>query len=1147
MFQRLFSCVLFVCLLSTSSLAASAQLDLRDKNWAPGTIFDLNTEWDFYWQAFLDPQTLKDSSAEKTPEPTVFPEPIAFPVPAAWNKPPAGYPAFPGKGYASYHLRILVPPEIDDLFLSIPDMASAYRLYNNGILIASNGEIGRDKAEEKPAYQPKQVSLQPFKSAESGKLELVLQTSNFHYQWGGPWYPLRLTDNAGIEQLREKPIIQAMLSATILIAASLFALFMFSSRPKEKVLLYFSLLCLAMGLRRLLIDERILYFYVGDHWQLLQALENLCTYLSFPLFISYFSRRFPAKHSQLATRISWFIAAPFCLLAVTTEVDVYTRFNVPFQIIILISLPYIFYTFYQVIRERRFGASLFGLGLVIFIVTVINDILTYSYVINTPNLAHIGILAFVIFQGIDLAKSYLHNFETIEDLSITLQSQNRELIKIDNFKDEFLATTSHELRTPLHGIAGLARHLIHDRTLNLDSQQKHKLELIASSTQRLSALVNDILDFESIKHGQLKLYKKPVDLDALSRSVISTLKPLLEGRDIELSARIDDQARWVLADENRLQQILFNLLGNAIKFTEEGYIQLDSQMAPDAPDHPDQPMVCIEIRDTGTGISPDKLDVLFEPFQSQRTESDNYTSGSGLGLSICRQLVRQHGSDLQIDSQAGNGTRIYFTLPLVEVAHQPEPMTPSAFEDHIGPAQPAASATDSRLANTQKPVNRPQHDPVMLVDGALVFVVDDDEVNRELVRSQLEQADYVVECFGGGHALLDRLESRLPDLILLDLMMPMIGGLEVCQRIRQHHDSYELPIMMLTARYQVSDIVDCLSAGANDYLIKPYHEQELLARVYSQLKARHFWISHQENQVLKQEIDQRKQLQAELALANQRLLQALDIADESILLLNQQFAIIYANEAAANLYQVTTSALLQRSIDEVFSEDTYQQLVALSTSTDTEKTLTCFDQQVSKQLKLTLHPFQENNEQYYALVISQATDSECTASAHDKPANLLKELTDELARSRQKIDQIEHALKHVVSLPQQTQTEALATDNNTQPLNANNTTDELSSQRYRRELLVKVLRESLMLWETHTHKSKADLAEASRCWRVYLDGTTAKTRTLDRYLSERTLPEKPRWQLVVRTAKYVMDHVTLSSEENEKLEQMIDALDQAFS
>jgi signal transduction histidine kinase/DNA-binding response OmpR family regulator len=1151
MYLKVFIPLIWLYCFSLSLLANESILDLRERDWSVGQVHSLQGSWDFYWQQLISPEQFGANQSQAN----------SFPVPGAWNSPPKGIQSFPGFGYATYKTSILVPINKTDIYLAIPDMASAYKLWSNGKVVAENGVIGTSKDTETPAYLPKFVFLTP----NEGELELVLQTSNYHYQWGGVWYPLQLTDAEGIYKLREMPIIRSMLSATVLIAASLFGLFMFFSRPKEKVLLYFSLLCLAMGLRRLLIDERVIYFFFGEHWSLLQALENLCTYLAFPFFISYFSYKFPVKFSRKAIQLSWLMVVPFCFLALTSDVSFYTRFNVPFQVMILLSLPYIFYIYIKCLREGRRGAKTFGFGLGIFILAVLNDILTYSYVIHTPNLSHLGILTFVIFQGIDLAKSYLHNFAKIEEMSNSLQSKNQELMKIDAFKNEFLATTSHELRTPLHGISGLASHLLNDPSLNLKPEHQHKLDLISSTTRRLGSLVNDIVDFASIKHGNIKLNIKCIDLNALSNSVVSTLKPLVSGRDIRLTYSISKEAQFVLADENRLQQILFNLLGNAIKFTEAGIIQLNARTlekpAKSLLKNEDKDYVTIEIIDTGIGIASDKYDLLFEPFHHFGEPSDSLYSGSGLGLSISRQLVRLHGGDLQIKSQESLGTTVTFSLPALD------PNSDVAVQHKSTNTKPASQVK----AFTLDELDSDQHTHNLItrgswlkqnttpdsieggistatkhqlasdsVENSLIFVVDDEEVNLELVHAQLSSIGYITECFSCGNAVLERLTKQRPDLILLDLMMPTINGLDVCRMIRERFDSYELPIMMLTARYQVSDIVDCLNAGANDYLIKPYHEKELLARVYSQLSARKFWISHQENQTLKKEVDHRKQLEDELSLANSRLLHALDITDECILLLSDEFEIIYANQPALIFLKTQNEVLLGNPLSDIISVESKAQLndfLAKAQSSNTASTLSLAtkDTHLGK-VECVVHPFQEKSEQYFALIIYQNSAIKETDNDKKLTKELIKTLTEELATSRNKFGQIEQALKQISTISQQTtinppDTKQIETDPDNQ---------------YRRDLLVKLLRETISTWEHYTHKAKADLAEESRCWRVYLDGTTAKTRTLDRYLSERTLPIKPRWQLVIRTAKHVLENCELKAEDSEKLTEMMTALDKAF-
>ena len=1121
--SRLISIIWFCCL-SVSAFSEETLLDLRDKDWSEGAIHSLEGNWDFYWQELISPDQFSQNTTS----------PVPFPVPGSWSSPPSGELNFSGFGYGTYRLTLLVPENKTGLFLYIPDMASAYKFWSNGELLAQNGVIGTSKQTEKPAYLPKIVALTPQK----GKLELVLQTSNYHYQWGGVWYPLKLTDSTGVYELKEKPIIRGVLAASVLIAASFFGLFIFFSRPKEQVLLYFSLLCLTMGLRRLLIDERVIYFYLGEYWPVLQALENICTYLAFPLFVCYFSYRFPVKYSRQAMIASWLIALPFCSLALTTQVSFYTSLNVSYQICILFSLPYIFYIYIKCLLEGRRGAKTFGFGLGIFILAVINDILTYSYVIHTPNLSHLGILAFVIFQGIDLAKSYLHNFEKIEDMSKTLQNKNQELMKIGAFKDEFLATTSHELRTPLHGISGLAEHLLNDSSLTLKLDHQHKLDLIYSTTRRLGSLVNDIVDFSSIKHGNISLNKKSVDLKALANSVVGTLSPLVAGRDIRLTANIHKDARFVLADENRLQQILFNLLGNAIKFTEEGIIQVNAVKL--------NTQVTIEIIDTGIGIPPDKYDLLFEPFQHFDQTKDSLYSGSGLGLSISRQLVRLHGGELCLESQVGEGTKITFALEYCaaptysETNHSEMNQQNNSYLSQLD-SHRNSSHRLSRESWSSESVE-PDQQAILAshaVENACIFVVDDEEVNLELIHAQLNSSGYISECFTSGTQLLDRLKEKKPDLILLDLMMPTMSGLDVCRHIRKKLDSYELPIMMLTARYQVNDIVDCLSAGANDYLIKPYHEKELLARVYSQLSARNFWFSHKENQILKKEIDHRKRLEADLSTANQRLLKALDIADECILLLTENFNIIYANQPASIFLNTQHSDLTDKPLNMFISKASSDEFNHFLTTKGAPFSFSTEDERLGS-VKFSTHPFQEQGHHYFALVIYQHSQTK-TTETKGLTKELIQNLTEELSISRNKFDQIEQALKQIPMMDNQT-----LLNSPDERLNKNSSEDNTEENKHRRELLIKLLRESISAWERYTHKTKADLAEESRCWRVYLDGTTAKTRTLDRYLNERTLPSKPRWQLVIRTAKFVLENCLLNPEDKENLDDLINALDNAY-
>lgn len=1115
--------VLWLISIATAGYAAKdhhepgqAMINLSDKSWGNGEIHTLAGNWDFYWGEFIASDTTSKQNGSPEDRATTMS------VPGAWNAKKSTKDPFPPMGYASYRVTILVPESFTHLYLYMPDMASAYQLWSNGKQVGGNGSIGTSKSMETPAYLPKVMDVFP----ENGVIDLVIQTSNFHYQWGGIWYEPLITDDSGVFSIREKPLISATIFSSLLIGAAFFSMALFLSRRQDKKVLFFSLLSFNIGIRRLLTDERALYLFDWFDWSSLQAIENICVYLILPLFLYYFAACFPHEIKKYVPRLGALVAAPFCLAAMISEVHIYTRFNIPFQVTLVVLIPYVTYTYIQVYQAKRSGAKMFGFSLLIFALAVINDVLNYNYLIDTPNMIHFGALAFVFFQLALLIRRYLINFKTIETISAELTKRNQELVRLDEFKDEFLATTSHELRTPLHGIAGLAQ-LLRQEADNQSTSQRHKIDLIESTTKRLGTLVNDMLDFSSIKHGKLTLNTGSLHLTPLVESVIQTLRPLLKGKDVELSSHIDADACYVTADEHRLQQILFNLIGNAIKFTEHGSIRLTAERI--------NTHVRITIQDTGMGIPADQVDLLFQPFEQYLKKGRKSNTGSGLGLSITHQLVKLHRGELNIRSEEDKGTHVEFTLPVAEAGQSRNSFTVQQEEDYereVAPVSPEPVSNAVDVQTFSVPENK----------SALVYYADDEEVNCELVRSQLRKAGYQIMTFINGASLLRQLERQTPDLILLDLLMPGINGLETCKQIRNQFNQYQVPVMMLTARYQISDIVEALGAGANDYLIKPYHEKELLARVYSQLSVKRLWHASAENEQLKSELDRRDILELELTKANIRLQQALNITDENILLLNEDLDIVFANPSAAELLGQQETDMLGATVTHYISPDS---LEALRQFTHTDK-VEEFSQNIQliknhHQLVASVKPFTENNEHYFAIILSESG-----SSSQADTRELLKNLTHELVNNRQRIDQIESALAQA-SKSNDWPAEILNEDTTTPPGTITAMPEQETPIEEPKEIVVRTLRTALIAWERYTHQSKADLAEQSRCWRVYIDGTTAKTRTLDKYLSIKTLPSKPRWRAVIKTANYVIDHCQLSAEDHDELTQLIQAVDDAYS
>jgi signal transduction histidine kinase/class 3 adenylate cyclase len=405
-----------------------------------------------------------------------------------------------------------------------------------------------------------------------------------------------------------------------------------------------------------------------------------------------------------------------------------------------------------------------------------------------------------------------------DEIGYLTESFNRmvdSLRETDRLKDEFLANTSHELRTPLTGIIGLADSMLDGAGGPLTRAQQKNLDLIVSSGRRLTSLVNDILDFSRLQHKDLQLQRKPVDVHGVASVVLNLSSPLLAGKSLELVNQIPTDFPLAEADENRLQQILYNLVGNAIKFTYAGTVTLSARQ--------DGDWLSISVTDTGIGIAPDKQERIFEAFEQADGSVARVYGGTGLGLSVTRRLVELHGGTLQVESEMGKGSRFTFTLPVSGVQTRTEPVKSIGSQRLASVIEmPEVTATEAGETSSTGDFD--------------ILIVDDELVNLQVLTNHLTLANYRVSQSTSGPGALQLIdEGYKPDLIILDVMMPRMSGYEFCQTVREKMAPTEVPIIMLTARNQVSDLVEGLNAGANDYMIKPFSKQELLARIRTHL------------------------------------------------------------------------------------------------------------------------------------------------------------------------------------------------------------------------------------------------------------------------------------------------------------------------
>ncbi len=424
---------------------------------------------------------------------------------------------------------------------------------------------------------------------------------------------------------------------------------------------------------------------------------------------------------------------------------------------------------------------------------------------------------------------------------------NERLRRFDRLKDEFLANTSHELRTPLNGMIGLVESLIDGVAGKLQPRAVENLSMVLSSGKRLASLVNDILDFSKLKNHSLELRRRAVDMHALTDVVLTLSQPLVGHKDVKLINAVRRNGPPVSGDENRLQQIMHNLVGNAIKFTDKGEVVVSAETRGNA--------LMITVSDTGVGIPRAHFESIFQSFEQVDGSDERSQSGTGLGLAITKQLVELHHGEIWVESQVNKGSKFTFTAPLASDGQEVVQLT----------GENALLNKISHIAFTDPaPVARGAAVKAIAEQGVFsVLIVDDEQVNLQVLVNHLSMRNYNLTLAASGAEALSLLEGpRRFDLVLLDIMMPRVTGYEVCEKIRKRFPVHELPVIFLTAKDQVADLVRGFELGANDYLVKPISKEELLLRVETHLALLDV------NQHLEQKVDERTR---ELRVKNKEL------------------------------------------------------------------------------------------------------------------------------------------------------------------------------------------------------------------------------------------------------------------------------------
>ena len=392
----------------------------------------------------------------------------------------------------------------------------------------------------------------------------------------------------------------------------------------------------------------------------------------------------------------------------------------------------------------------------------------------------------------------------VADRTSELSIANAELSRVMRSKDDFLSTMSHELRTPLNAILGLSESLSENIYGELNEKQARSIETIAESGHHLLSLINDLLDIAKIGAGKMDLDMSSANVEDACKSSMRFISGLASKKKISVSLTIDPSAATIHADQRRLKQILVNLLSNAVKFTNDG-----GHVALQTKGDRERNALDISIIDNGIGISTIDLERLFRPFTQLDSKLSRQYSGTGLGLSLVLRLAELHGGSVEVKSELGKGSCFTVSLPWneskTELSHE-----------HSVKNRAKATSNDATM-------------------GPLILIADDNEINLSTVCDYLLAHGFRVIQARNGLEAVQAVRNHNPELVLMDIQMPVMDGIDAIKSLRADRSFASIPILALTSRAMIGDQDRCIEAGADEYLSKPVHLKQLVKIILSRL------------------------------------------------------------------------------------------------------------------------------------------------------------------------------------------------------------------------------------------------------------------------------------------------------------------------
>lgn len=778
-------------------------LDLRNHDFVNAGSVDLKENWAFYWNQLIQPNEFSE-----TLKPNYYTE-----LTKVWNNHEQLNIPYKAFGCATYQLKVLINSKKDPtLTFFIPATYCSYYFWINGKLFSKNGVVAKEIEANKPQWLP---ILRDY-YATSDTLNLVLQISNYEHYKGGIAYPIVLGDSALMKEQREREVASDMLLTGVLLMGSLFFLGLYFMGERDKEILYFSLFCLFFIYRIIGVDK--LYYlhhiFPNLNWYLTIYLEYFAIFFCIFIFTLFLRDLYPDETRDWMIKGVRIVSLFYIGILILTPISFFTLASSFFLYVVLLFIIYNIYVGIKAYMNKRIGSGYALMSILSLGVALSLTILSYMKILDaSPFYFIFGFFGFIFFQNLILSYRFAHS----------LRKAKVQAEQSGQAKSEFLANMSHEIRTPLNGVIGFVDLLMKTK---LDDTQKQYMSTVLQSANSLLDIINDILDFSKIEAGKLELSIEKYDLYQLAEQGIDIITYQANEKGLEILLNIQPNTpRFIWTDSVRLRQVLVNLLGNAVKFTQKGEIELRISVLEHISD--EKKRMRFSVRDTGVGIDTKNQEKIFHAFSQEDASISRKFGGTGLGLTISNRLLGLMGSELKVESELGTGSTFYFDVILKAVEGE-------------------AIVWEESMQKLKK-----------------ILIVDDNANNRLILKDMLALEGVVSEQVTNGLEALEKMNlGNRYDVILVDYKMPEMDGITMIRNIREklQLSPEEQPIMLLYSSpddFTISKA--CEELGVKQRLVKPIKIQQLYHALEALLNQRNLEISGSvkatENVVIEQKIE----------------------------------------------------------------------------------------------------------------------------------------------------------------------------------------------------------------------------------------------------------------------------------------------------